>query len=163
MTSPVRSGVGCAGREEEDAVSWQPPRLSHRHQPRTQCRTHRLLQHPSAKRGARRRTARVLGLRWVLMRSPIPCGFPAAPQPPLKWAFLTLGARVKAALGLGSHQASQQAQQAQRWEIRLWIGWLTPKTEHRAGPSCSNPCLPQLMGQDPPPRHPHAAGGVLWH
>ena len=54
----------------------------HQHQRRMQCRTDRLLQHPSAKRGARRRTARVLGLRWALMRSTIRCGFPAATQLP---------------------------------------------------------------------------------
>lgn len=43
----------------------------HQHQQRMRCRTHRLLQHPSAKRGARRHTARVLRLGWGLMRSPI--------------------------------------------------------------------------------------------
>lgn len=81
---PAMSGAGGALRHRcRAALAVQRPRrrmLSpgnprachiHQHQQRMQCRTARLLQHPSAKRGARCRKPRVLRLCWVLTRSPV--------------------------------------------------------------------------------------------
>lgn len=68
-----RRGTLAAQRPRRRMLSPGNPCACHIHQQQQQihCRTDRLLQHPSAKRGACGCAVEVPGLCWVLMRSPI--------------------------------------------------------------------------------------------